>query len=111
MEIPELHQEDGQGVYDQVIAKVVPNTDIEIDILPINRAIDNFQTCQNCCYSPSNKDPKFYNCDTAVVETEPMNVAKIFIFSAYNQQPISNLSNLIGRPAGVRHGIPCGNEI
>ena len=111
MDIPGLHQKDGQGVYDQVISKVAPNSDVQIDVLPINRAVDIFKTCENCCYSPGNKDPNFYDYDEAVVETEPMNVAKVFIFSAFNQQPVSDLSNLIGRPVGVRHGMPYGSEI
>ncbi|WDE07079.1 hypothetical protein SG34_009405 [Thalassomonas viridans] len=112
LDIPGLHNKDGQGAYDVVIKKImVGQFAIDIQVLPPKRALLYFDLCDYCCFSPGNTDSNFYDFDPQARETAPMAVAKIFIFSAYGREPFRSLSELKGKQVGIRLGMPLSNNI
>ncbi|WP_018691652.1 type 2 periplasmic-binding domain-containing protein [Algicola sagamiensis] len=109
VDIQGLHQADGLGVYDQILNHILIKSDAAtLNIFPPARAIKLFASCQNCCFSPANKNEEFYDFDENVFVTEPMNFAKLYIFVAFGQEPISKLSSLSGKIVGFRFGMPYG---
>jgi hypothetical protein len=107
--IPGLHQKNGKGKYDIIINKTVIKTGQAIlKIAPPARAENNFKICTNCCFSPANKNPEFYDFGSGYVQTEPMATAKIYIWTKRGSQPISNLEDLKGKKVGIRRGMPYG---
>jgi len=111
-EIPGLHQKDGEGSYDKIIkALIYPEEEINILLVPPARAKSQFAQCLNCCLSPSNKNPDFYDYGDDVVETLPMNLAKVYIFTRRFTKEIRNgIEGLKGKVVGVRRGMPYGKR-
>ena len=110
-EIPEVHEIDGSGVYDQVLSKVMPSQyPYQLKVLPPKRAIRDFEACHSCCLSPANGNPEFtsYSSLNGFVELPPMNIAMPFIFSPYGGDPITELSTLKGKSIGMRHAMLFG---
>ena len=108
-DIPGLHQKDGQGDYDKIINKSVVKSGLaKLVVLPPARTVAKFKQCSNCCYSPANKNPEFYDFGANYVETKPMGVAKIYIFTRSGEKVISSLSQLKGKRVGARRGMPYG---
>ena len=111
IEIPGLHQKDGKGVYDQILQEtVIKNNLATIKLYPPARAESMFSKCKNCCFSPANKNPEFYDYGDDIVQTDPMNIAKIYIFVKKGQAPINRLEDLKGKKIGVRTGMPYGKS-
>lgn len=105
-DIPGLYQEDGGGVYDTIVEQLVSSAGMgQLKILPGIRAEKEFARCQNCCISPANTNPAFYDFDDDVIATDPMNVAEIYIFSRRNNPPIVDIDALQGKRVGVRRGM------
>ncbi len=95
VEIPGLHQKDGGGVYDVILNGILVSTGVaSLKVLPPARADAGFEACQNCCYSPANKNPEFYSFGSDTKESDPMDVAKVYIFSAPGKSVYSSLQAL-----------------
>ncbi len=110
-DIPGLHQKDGKGVYDMIINQTLLSKDLAtLKVLPPARAEAQFESCQNCCFSPANKNPDFYNFGSDVMVSEPMNVAKVYIFSAPGKKAIASYADLKGKKTGVRRGMNFGKS-
>lgn len=111
-EIPGIHQQDGMGVYDLIIKEtVVKARRGALNILPPARAYKIFANCQNCCLSPANKNPEFYDFGENIMQTEPMNLAKLYIFVRQGQAAIYRLEDLKDKHVGIRHGMPYGKSV
>ncbi|KPA11488.1 Extracellular solute-binding protein, family 3 [Candidatus Magnetomorum sp. HK-1] len=111
IEIPGLHQKDGKGVYDLILKETVVKAKLAtLKIYPPARAEKTFADCQNCCFSPANKNPEFYEFGDDIVQTDPMNFAKIYIFVNQGQPPIYRLEDLRDKKVGIRHGMPYGKS-
>lgn len=111
IDIPGLHQKNGGGEYDNIInAGIVKNGKATLEVHPPVRAKDKFDNCTNCCFSPANKNPDFYEFGSGYVQTNPMAVAKIYIWTKKGSMKtaISSLSDLKGKKVGIRHGMPYG---
>ncbi|MFT7374148.1 MAG: hypothetical protein ACI8VC_000203 [Candidatus Endobugula sp.] len=107
--IPGLHQNDGNGEYDQIIRKSVVDKGLaSIGVLPPSRAEQKFESCTNCCLSPANTNKDFYDFGTDVLVSKPMSTAKIYIFTAKETAPLDSLDDLKGKKVGVRNGMPYG---
>lgn len=110
-DIPGLHQQDGKGVYDVIVNQTLVSKGLgALKVLPPARAEAEFKSCQNCCFSPANKNPEFYDFGGDVSVSEPMNVAKVYIFSAPGKRPFSSYADLKGKKVGVRRGMIYGNS-
>lgn len=110
LSIPGLHQKDGKGSYDQIIAAMFPAESGKVDIqvtIPA-RAEQKFSKCTQCCVSPANKNPEFYDYPASMLVSDPMNMARVYIFSAEGSAPIAGLDALKGKKVGVRRGMPYG---
>ena len=110
IDIPGIFQQDKQGAYDKVLQKTrILNKLATLEIYPPARAQLMFKYCTNCCFTPANALKQFYFFDNNVVETDAMNIAKIYIFVKEGRQPINKLSALKGKNIGARTGMPYGN--
>ena len=104
-DIKGLHQTDGKGEYDQIINKTLVSKGLAtLKILPPARAESEFIACANCCWSPANLNKEFYNFNFEPKVTEPMGVAKIYIFTAPGKPVLDNLESLKGLKVGIVHG-------
>ncbi|OUS02436.1 hypothetical protein A9Q81_08615 [Gammaproteobacteria bacterium 42_54_T18] len=111
LDIPGLHQKDGKGEYDKIISKaVVQSGKAKVVVLPPARAEAEFTKCNNCCLSPANKNPDFYEYGDNVVVTKAMSVAKVYIFTGKGEAIISDLKGLAGKNVGARNGMPYGKK-
>ena len=110
IEIPGLHDKSGNGEYDKIVNKaLVSKGKAILKVLPPARAEAEFKNCNNCCFSPANKNPDFYDFGSDIVQTKPMNTAKVYIFTAPGSTIISSLDGLKGKKIGTRKGMPYGN--
>ena len=112
--IPGLHQEDGQGDYDKIINDGIAQVgQVNFSLLPPKRAFAAFQKCSNCCISPANLNPDFYDFkqDIHIIASKPMAVAKIYVFSGPGASiTYSSLHELVGLRVGIRRGMPYGKR-
>jgi hypothetical protein len=108
-EIAGLHQSNLAGEYDKIVGNV---KDATVKVLPAARAFAEFAKCADCCISPANKNPVFYEfAGNAYVASKPMNLARIFIFSAPGKKAVSGLDALKGKKVGLRAGLAYGTRI
>nr|WP_319492843.1 transporter substrate-binding domain-containing protein [uncultured Desulfobacter sp.] len=109
IEIPGLHEKSLGGEYDKIIDKVLLKPGLAtLKILPPAKVIDIFSKCDNCCFSPANLNKEFYDFGDDVVKTKPMNIAKIYIFTAKGKETFNDLSQLKDKKVGARFGMPYG---
>ena len=112
LDIPGLHQKDGNGVYDQVIGALQKEgVETKLSVMPPNRAFKMLENCASCCVSPANKSAEFYEYGQDYVTTDAMFTAKIFAWTLPDTPPISDLSDLKGKKVGARTGMPYGKSI
>jgi len=112
LEIPMLHQVDGQGFYDIKIANILAGSDkAKVHVLPPERAIRNFEHCDNCCYSPANLNSEFYDFDSSIRQTKAMGIAKVYIFVGFDQPILNTVEQLKGKTVGLRRGMHYGRSI
>ncbi len=105
-DIPGLYQDDSGGVYDHIVNKLVAQSgEAKLEVLPGLRAEKKFASCMNCCITPANTNPKFYDFGPDVVATDPMNVAEIYIFSKAGTPAIKSTDALEGKRVGIRQGM------
>ncbi len=110
VEIPGLYQKDGMGAYDKIVNDVLVKPGLaSIQLRPPARAEKEFEECQDCCYSPGNDNPDFYDYGDDVIKTNPMNTAKLYIFTGKGQKVLNSLEDLKGKKVGTRFGMPYGN--
>ena len=112
IEIPGLHHLDGaSGAYDKIINEnVLKSAQATLEVLPPARAVLEFDSCQNCCLSPVNNNPEFYDFVGAFTQTETMNYAKIYVFVKPGFATIDRISDLKDKVVGIRHGISYGKS-
>ncbi len=109
VDIEGLHQADKGGDYDKNVVQV---KDATLTVLPAVRAFAEFAKCSDCCISPANKNPVFYDFGgAAYLASKPQNVAKIYIFSPAGAPAVSSLDALKGKRVGIRAGLPYGKRI
>lgn len=108
IDIPGLHSSDGKGLYDVAIKDA---TGVKTLILSPARAVSSYDSCVDCCISPANKNPDFYEYGAGHIVSKPMFTAKIYIFSKPGSQVITDLDSLRGKKVGLRKGMPYGNKI
>ena len=111
IDIPGLHEKNGGGIYDNLINEaLVSEGKASLKVLPPARAEHSFANCTNCCISPANLNSEFYDFGSDVVQTEPMGIAKIHIFSQPGAPVLTSLEELKGKKVGIRHGMPYGKS-
>lgn len=107
-DLPGLHQKDAKGDYDAFYAKA----GIKLEVLPVARAYNEFEGCVDCCLTPSNKDPEFYDYNKpSYIESKPLDVAKVYIFSPPGKPVEVNINALKGKRIGGRIGMPYGKSV
>ncbi len=111
LKIDGLHQKDGQGTYDLVVNEALKSKEsFKLEVKEPAHAEKLFSKCSNCCISPANKNPEFYDYGADSKVTQAMNYAKIYIYSAKGKTAITGLSGLKGKKVGIRHGLPYGKS-
>ncbi len=109
IEIDGLHQSNKGGDYDKNVVQVKEAT---LTVLPATRAFAEFARCSDCCISPANKNPVFYEFNTdAYVASKPQNLAKVYVFSPAGAPAVATLDALKGKRVGIRAGLPYGKRI
>jgi len=103
IEIDGLHQKNGNGDYDKIIASLESTK-----VLSPSAALKFFDSGKAECISPANTDPNFYSYDFPVISSNSMFQAKIYI---YANDEVPNLASLSGKKVGIRKGMPYGNKI
>ncbi|WP_163835613.1 type 2 periplasmic-binding domain-containing protein [Spartinivicinus ruber] len=112
VQIDGLHQADGGGRYDKIISLINTKIPFEIRVYPPKRAFSLFDKCLVCCISPVNKNTDFYQyIGEDYIQSKPMNVAKIYIFTKPNTKVINSLEELKTLRVGARSGMPYGQKI
>lgn len=105
---PGLIQNDHKGKYDLTLSKA----NIKLDILPVARAFLEFEECSDCCITPANKNSDFYNyTSTEYIESLPMSIARIYIFSPPKKPVVTDIQQLIGKKVGGRIGLSYGKLV
>lgn len=106
-----LHQKDQKGAYDMIIKEAINSKQAyKVEVQVPAYAEKLFGKCTNCCISPANKSPEFYNYGADSVETQAMNYAKIYIYTAKGSPVINSLAALKDKKVGMRHGLPYGKS-
>lgn len=108
-----LHQKDEQGVYDQILKQALSKVTAPatLHLNEPEESTSNFETCSNCCHSPANNSPSFYNWEGEVIELSAMNYAKVYIFSAPGKPAFSSFEQLKGKKVGARDGMDYGKDV
>ena len=111
LEIPGLHTKAADGVYDQIFARISELTGVSIKATPLppGRAIAQFEAGEIDCLSPADSD--FYNMSGPSIQSKPMNLAKVFIYTKKGSAPVSSLDALAGKRVGGRQGMPYGEAV
>lgn len=109
--IPGALEENKVGDYDKiltVISKMIGKP-INYEVLPPARVENGLKTGSLDCVIPL--DRRFWDGKESLINSEPLNVAKIFIFSRKNEGPYTSLDQLKGKKLGARRGMPYGPKI
>lgn len=109
MEIPGVLDLNGNGVYDIVIKQ---ETNAKIMCMPNKRAFEYFDKCKSCCMAPLNTSTEFYAYSPKdYIESNPLGIAKVYIFTKPGTPPISDLALLKGKKVGATLGMNYGKTI
>ena len=108
IDIPGLHSNDGKGLYDVTIQKATGGS---VLVMSPSRAVTAYESCSDCCISPANKNPDFYDYAAGHIVSTPMFTAKIYIFSKPGSPVITDLALLKGKKVGTRKGMPYGHKV
>lgn len=92
------------GVYDQVFQEIK----LDYDVYSPEVALDKFKGNEFDCIFPLDQD--FYGDRTNTVQSVPINLAKIHIFTLKGQ-PITDLEKLKGLRVGMRSGLNYGPKL
>lgn len=112
-DIEGLHQKDEQGVYDQILKQALSKVTAPatLHLNAPDESASNFESCSNCCHSPANNSPSFYDWEGDVIELTAMNYAKVYIFSAPGKPAFSSFEQLNGKRVGARDGMDYGKDV
>lgn len=112
-DIEGLHQKDGQGVYDLILKEALTKVTapVSLHIGDPEETFKTFESCTNCCYSPANNSPQFYDWEGKVIELAAMNYAKVYIFSQPGKPAFSSFEQLKGKRVGARTGMDYGKDV
>ena len=105
--IPGVLEVNKSGDYDKILTKVgeAGGVAVNYSVLPAARLEDEFKAGNLDCIFPL--DARFWD-GKEKLNSEPVNVAKIYIFSKAGDGPYTNLDALKGKTVGVRNGISYG---
>jgi ABC-type amino acid transport substrate-binding protein len=106
--IPGVFEPDKSGNYDKVLAKVAKDSGLKLDyvVLAPGRLETDFKDQKFDCVIPL--DARFWSSNDKTFNSEPLNVAKIYLFSRATEGPYWNLDQVKGKRIGVRRGMPYG---
>ncbi len=109
MEIAGVLDVNGTGLYD-VMIKQEPTA--KLNCLPNKRAFQEFEKCSSCCMAPLNTNPEFYEYTPKdYIESKPLGVAKVYIFTKPGTPAIADLKQLKGKKVGATLGMNYGKTI
>jgi ABC-type amino acid transport substrate-binding protein len=104
--IPGVFELDKTGSYDKALARVASEAGLSLDyvVLAPGRIEDDFKQHKLDCVIPL--DARFWSSTEKVVNSEPLNVAKIYVFSRAGDGPYTSVEQLKGKRVGARRGMP-----
>ena len=106
-----LHNEKSSGLYDRIISKAAEHgSEVKTDLVAPNRAFTEFSSKDVPCLVPANTNDFFYDYGDGVVQSDPMFIAKIYIFTPRGSEPITDVDKLKGKTVGIRPGIEYGQR-
>lgn len=113
VQIDGVHQSDFSGAYDTILSEATPmiSRKYSLKALPPDQAFAAFDKCTNCCLSPANANPEFYDYPANYLVSDAINVAKIYVFSRPGTPPIVDVTSLKGRKVVARAEMPYGRTI
>ena len=105
--IPGVLEANKSGDYDKILQKVGEAGGVPVNyaVLPAARLEDEFKAGSLDCIFPL--DARFWD-GSEKLNTEPVNIAKIYIFSKAGEGPYTSLDALKGKTVGIRNGISYG---
>lgn len=105
--IPGVLETNKSGDYDKILQKIAEAGEVPVNyaVLPAARLEDEFKAGSLDCIFPL--DARFWD-GSEKFNTEPINVAKIYLFSKAGDGPYTSLDALKGKTVGVRNGISYG---
>jgi ABC-type amino acid transport substrate-binding protein len=106
--IPGVFEADKSGDYDKVLARLAASGGPKLDyvVAPPARLEDDFKAGKLDCIIPL--DARFWVEPGKFVNSEPLNIAKIYIFSRAADGPYTSVAQLKGKKVGARRGMPYG---
>lgn len=106
--IPGVFELDKTGSYDKALARVASEAGLSLDyaVLAPGRVEDDFKQHKLDCVIPL--DARFWSSAEKVINSEPLNVAKIYVFSRAGDGPYTSVEQLKGKRVGARRGMPYG---
>jgi len=112
-DIEGLHQKDEQGVYDLILKEALTKVTapVTLNLGGPEETFKTFESCTDCCYTPANNSPLFYDWEGDIVELAAMNYAKVYIFSAPGKPAYSTFDQLKGKRVGARTGMDYGKDV
>lgn len=107
-EIKGVVEQDRSGDYDQVIQKALQAIDggVEYRARPTPRANLEFENKEADCIFPV--DERFYKSQAKLINSEPINIAKVYIYSRKGDGPWHSLDQIRGKKIGIKAGVPLG---
>lgn len=95
LELPPLHQADGQGTYDKLIqrASALSGVPTEHFFMPAERARRYLASCDQCCGSPVSNNPYFESLGV-FMKSMPLGEAHVVAFTQRGQLPVSDIRAL-----------------
>jgi ABC-type amino acid transport substrate-binding protein len=108
--IPGVFEVDKSGDYDKVLAQIAASgVPLDYVVVAPGRAEAEFKEGKLDCLAPA--DARFWTTQEKLVNSEPLNVAKIFLFSRPGEGPYTSLDPLKGKRLGARRGLPYGPKL
>jgi hypothetical protein len=110
MAIPGVFETDKSGDYDKVFARMqAGGAAVDYAVLAPGRAEAEFRERKFACFVPF--DVRFWSGAEKLVNSQPVNVAKIYLFSRPGEGPYTSLDQLKGKRLGARRGLPYGPKL
>jgi ABC-type amino acid transport substrate-binding protein len=110
LSIPGVFEPDKGGDYDKVLAKVAASgVPVDYTVAAPARAEAEFKEKKVGCSTPI--DVRFWPGKEKLVNSAPMNVVKIYLFSRPGEGPYTSLGQLKGKHLGARRGLPYGPKL
>lgn len=106
--IPGLFEKDRTGTYDKIISHLSKILDKPIiyEVLPPGQLEYQFQRKKLDCVIPL--DRRFWHMNGNFINSEPLNIAKVYIFSRIGEGPYTRIDQIKDKKIGARIGIPYG---